>query len=573
VNRSALSGAGEGGRGSTITAVTVSEPSGRERMLRAAIDNVVDAIVVIDDRFRTTFANRAADELVGEPAGGATGMDGLSLIHPDDHGGVFGVMAGLLLRPGGTDVTRFRVSTRTGWMWVEANATNLLGDPDVGGIVVSFRNITHQRALERSARHDPLTDLANRVVLTERLEQALADGAAAGTRTAVLFLDLDHFKVINDRGGHGVGDRVLVEVARALRDTVPEADVIARFGGDEFVVLLRDVPSSRRAVAVAERVLARLRFPVEVAGTVHHVSASVGIAVTRGGASAAASAPSTLLRDADQALYRAKERRGGWCLAGADRRSRVRRPADAGAGLEEALDRDEVTVDYQPVVDDRGVVVARRARVRWARPGAGSSAPSTAALASCRPAVLHRLDDRLVELVRAELLNPGSPGRSPLPVVLPLVASPLGRHGWGEHLRARLAPRPGLRQDPAPVTIELPEEVLVADLVRSAQLLGELRGAGFKVAMGGFGAGPASLRGLAELALDAVILDRSWWAQAGRPPPGTVLRAVVALAHDLGMRVVADGVDDEVAAREALALGCDRLLGELVARSGSPLAV
>ena len=526
----------------------------------------MDAIVVIDDRFRTMFANRAADDLVGESPGGATGMDGLSLIHPDDHGGLIEVMAGLLLRPGSTDVTRFRVRTRTGWMWVEANATNLLGDPDVAGIVVSFRNITHQRALERSARHDPLTDLANRVVLTERLEQALADGADAGTRTAVLFLDLDHFKAINDRGGHGVGDRVLVEVAAALRDTVPEADVIARFGGDEFVVLLRDVRASDRAIAVAERILARLRFPVEAAGMVEHVSASIGIAITAGVTDVCA--PSTLLRDADLALYRAKERRGGWCLFGADRQPVMRPPADAGAGVEEALDCDEVVVEFQPIVDDRHLVVARRAEIRWEQPGRGLVTASTAVLAACRPAVLHRLDDRVVELVRTELRRPGPAGATPLPVVVPLFASPLGRQGWGEHLRARLAPRPVASSEPAPVTIELAENLVVADLARSALLLAELRAAGFGVAIGGFGSGPASLRALAELELDAITLDPSWLTRARQPRTEAVLRAVVALARDLGVRVVAAGVDDEPAARTARALGCDRFLGERFASLG-----
>jgi diguanylate cyclase (GGDEF)-like protein/PAS domain S-box-containing protein len=549
----------------------LAEQARRGRALTHLIDNVVDAIVVVDPQLMMVYANRAAEDLVGRPGRTAAGNSGIELIHPDDRDQVFGDLATLLARPGERERTEFQVLTRGGWMWVEAMATNLIDHPDVGGVVVSFRNLTHQRALERSATRDPLTDLANRTVLADRLADELKRSREQGFRLAVLFIDLDDFKLINDSLGHGVGDRVLVRVADRLRACISEAELIARFGGDEFVVLLSDLPRSTAAVDastdVARRLLEKLTQPLRLGGIDHHLSASIGIALS----SADVIHAEELLRDADTAMYRAKSRRGTWQVFSTELREETRDRHTLERELHAGIDNDEFVLFYQPIVDlSRGEAVELEALVRWYHPRRGLLAPSAFLPVAAQAGLSERLDRRVVEHLERDLGTVCAAGRSDLRLSLNVSATGLAQPGWPEQLHRVLTDT--VSDAGERVTLEITEHLLMHDVGRSVEALSELRHWGFRVAIDDFGTGHSSLSSLAALDVDAIKIDQSFVGPANEDDRRRqILATIVRLAHALGVPAVAEGVET-TQQRDLLAeLGCDRLQGYLFGRP-APLA-
>jgi diguanylate cyclase (GGDEF)-like protein/PAS domain S-box-containing protein len=256
--------------------------------------------------------------VLGYPAGQVTKSYDSSLLHPDDVTRARRFLAEMVRRPGNTPAVELRARHRDGsWRYLEVVGNNLLDDPSVGSIVFSARDVSERKCLEEElahrALHDSLTGLPNRVLLLDRLAHALARAGRGGQRVAVLFLDLDRFKAVNDHLGHDAGDELLAAVAQRLRGCLRTEDTAARLGGDEFVVLLASLTEASEASQVAERIVERLGTPFRVGGREVRISTSVGIALSR----PAEGRPIDLLREADGAMYRAKAR-GAGCYAFAD---------------------------------------------------------------------------------------------------------------------------------------------------------------------------------------------------------------------------------------------------------------
>ncbi|MGD9750158.1 MAG: putative bifunctional diguanylate cyclase/phosphodiesterase [Acidimicrobiia bacterium] len=548
---------------SELPLAALADQARRGRALGHLIDNVADAIVIIDPHLMTTYANRAAEDLVGRPGRPAEGRSGAELIHPEDRERVFADLAELLTEPGVRRVTEFQVLTRRGWMWVEAWATNLVDNPDVGGVVVSFRDLTHQRALEHSATRDPLTDLANRTRLADQLAEELGRAPLSGTCLAVLFVDLDNFKLINDSLGHSVGDRVLVRVADRLRATIDEAALIARFGGDEFVVLLTELPpgmeAEQRAVRVAQRLLERLTQPLRLGGIDHHLSASIGIALSN---------PETvhaeeLLRDADTAMYRAKARRASWHVFSSDLRDQARVRHTMERELYAGIDNDEFVLYYQPIIDlRRGEPVELEALVRWHHPYRGLLAPGEFLPVAAQAGLSDRLDARVVERLERDLKVVCAAGRDDLRLSLNVSATGLAQPGWPQELHRALTDTvldAGQR-----VTLEITEHLLMDDVERSVVALSELRRWGFSIAIDDFGTGHSSLSSLASLDVDAIKIDQSFLRAADTDKRRRhILDSIIRLAHALEVPAVAEGVETDRQRQLLVELGCDRMQGYL----------
>ncbi len=307
-----------------------AELAAREAWFRALIEHGSDAVTVVDAAGTALYASPSYERVYGFSGTERVGTSAFERVHPDDVASVAAVFRELVARPGGTATAEFRVRHADGdWRHVSAVAQNWLGDPAVRGVIINSRDVTERIRADEALRtseaqfrhlalHDPLTGLANRALFADRVAHALARAARDGTGAALLYLDLDGFKELNDELGHAAGDRCLVAAAERLQGAVRADDTVARLGGDEFAVLLEGTHAAHaeaEAVAVATRVQAALRAPADIDGRPYVLAASIGIAAA--GESGPAS-PDELLRRADAAMYTAKEA-GGSRHAVADR--------------------------------------------------------------------------------------------------------------------------------------------------------------------------------------------------------------------------------------------------------------
>jgi diguanylate cyclase (GGDEF)-like protein/PAS domain S-box-containing protein len=422
--------------------------------------------------------------------------------------------------------------------------------------------------LAHQATHDPLTGLPNRTLLLDRLADAVARAVERQRRLAVLFLDLDHFKVVNDSLGHARGDELLVTIGERLRTTVRPGDTVARLGGDEFVILCQDLSGPRDAQAIAERVRGALSTPFDVGGVEVFVRVSIGIAF----ADDLDVEGETLIRDADAAMYQAKARgRGRWVLFDRAMRADAVSRLDTENALRRALDRRELRVYYQPVVGLlEGRVRGVEALVRWEHPERGLLQPDdfirlaeeTALIVPIGSWVLHQAC-RQVELWRVSL-----PHLDPLTVSVNLSGRQLNHPGLVDDVAAILT-ETGI--DPGQVELEITESVLVDDIDLSHDTLVRLRRLGVRLVIDDFGTGYSSLSYLRRFPIDVLKIDRSFVlglddGSSGGAGDGAIVSAVVNLAHTLGITAVGEGVETAEQLDELRRVGCDGAQGFYLAR-------
>jgi diguanylate cyclase (GGDEF)-like protein/PAS domain S-box-containing protein len=279
-----------------------------EGRLRALLKNVSDTITVIDANGRVLWQSGNPGGTLGMPDDFWLGRSGFDFIHPDDVEQMGEWLAELLSEHGVEVRGEYRIAAPGGeWTYVDASAVNLIDDPVIGGIVLTTRNINerkqHEARLQFLAMHDALTGLPNRALLTDRLEHSLARLHRTTATVALMFCDLDDFKLVNDTFGHATGDDVLVAFAERMSKVTRAGDTVARFGGDEFLVLCEDVSDAGHARAIATRIDDELAAPLAVGGELIVLRASIGVAV----ASSRDDTADALLREADAAMYRAKK--------------------------------------------------------------------------------------------------------------------------------------------------------------------------------------------------------------------------------------------------------------------------
>ena len=524
-----------------------------EDLLRAA----PEALVVADDDGTVLVANRRAEHvfragpgtLAGCPAGDL--LPAYPALPPDM------IDSGAEIVARRSDGTEFPAEI----------SVNPLGSADSHERLVTVRDVTARKqteeALLRHALHDSLTGLPNRVLLLDRLAMSLARAARRRARVGVLFLDLDRFKVFNDSRGHAAGDALLRGVAERLRVAIRPGDTVARFGGDEFVVVCDELIDESEALRVGERVLRSLREPFTVGSEEIFLAGSLGIALAE-----ADSAPESLLRDADAAMYRAKLRGRSRCevFDHTMRQEAASRLATQGA-LHRALDRSELRIAYQPVVSlASGAVVATEALVRWLHPDRGFVPPTDfIPLAEESGLIVPIGNWVLEEAVRHWSAWRGrNPGR--VAPVLHVNLSPRQLHqpeflGFVHHVLGRYGVEPGQ------MCVELTETVLMEDLERRRSPLTELRDLGVRIALDDFGTGYSSLTYLKRFPVDCIKIDQSFVAGvAADAYDAAIVQSVVDLAHAVGLSVVAEGLETPAQFDCLRRLGCDQAQGYLFSK-------
>ena len=416
------------------------------------------------------------------------------------------------------------------------------------------------RELRRLALADRLTGLANRAALEQHLAGALAGSGRLDDAVAVLLLDLDDFKFVNDTLGHPMGDQLLREIADRLRQVVREDDLLGRLGGDEFVVVCRLRGRDLDVAHLADRLLSSLTAPFTLAGHDMHVSASVGIAVTDNGETG----PAELLRDADIAMYQAKTQPGSaYEVFDADLRQRILARVQLERDLREALRRDDqLTLHYQPIVDlDTGAVRGFEALARWHHPREGLLSPDVFIPVAEESGLIVLLGEHLLDLAckrvacwsrlggRRPYVSFNLSARQLTPDTPQTVVHCLRRHGV----------------DAKQLVVEVTEHTLLNPEV-AVPVLRELRAAGIAVALDDFGTGYSSLSYLETYPLDAIKLDRGFVARASCPRSAAILRAAVEMGTSLGLDVVAEGIEHEEERQLLQSLGCSIGQGYLFAR-------
>jgi len=449
------------------------------------------------------------------------------------------------------------------------------------GSLSTFADITERKraeaALTRLAMRDPLTGLANRTMLMERLDAALAKKDASAGRVALLFVDLDQFKSVNDSLGHGVGDELLLLATERISKAVRAQDTVARLGGDEFVVLAEGLKSGEQANRLAQRICATFRQPMHVAGLDLVITASIGVAVTDRPGVCAAHVPgdedamrraaSELLRQADIAVYQAKAKgRACWERYEPETSDRADQLRLVGE-LRSAVTKRELRLHFQPIMDlATGRMVAAEALLRWQHPSRGLLAPDDFIPLAEQTGLIRELDGWALEAAcrQAAAWHRADPDRAPLGIAVNLSARQLA----DRHLPSRLDTI--LRQtglDPASLVIEITETALMDDPDAALGVLHALKGLGIRLSIDDFGTGYSSLVYLKRFPVDELKIDRSFVDGLGVEAEDTaIVSSVLSLAKAVGVKVVAEGVETEDQRRILVELGCEFGQGYLWSR-------
>ena len=464
--------------------------------------------------------------------------------------------------PHGTGRFSCRVRAADGtWRYIEGAVLLYRQPGEPTQMLVTARDVSDQVALRQQVAHltfhDGLTGLPNRAYVEERAREALADSGSH--QAGVIFLDLDGFTAVNDLVGHGAGDLVLAQAARRLRAVVPAQDTVARWGGDEFAVLMENAAGAPEIIELADRLVAAIAGePFRVADREIGMTASVGVAL------ADESPPGLVLRNADVAMARAKDGGGGRVeVYAAHMHADVVRRLDLASDLQRALAREELTVQYQPIAElATSRVTGAEALVRWWRAGEMVSPRAFLAVAEDSGLIV-----ALGEWVLRQACAQGAAWRAAswdIGVSVNLSLRQLNAPQFPAQVAAALA-ESGL--PPTALTFEVGERMLVEDVGLIVDRLAELRDLGVRLAIDDFGTGYASLAHLRQMPVDIIKIDPSFVAGLGQDPTLTMLtRTIVQVGRDLGMQVVAEGIEHPRQLAELREMGCGFGQGFLVAR-------
>ncbi len=526
-----------------------------EQWFRGLVQHSSDVIAVLDETGVFTYASPAAEELFGYRPDQLRGHSFPELLRTEDAEGLNSVRQAIRAQPTGArnlelTIERADRSLRT----AEITITDLRDDPSVSGLVLNIRDVTDRKKLEDDLRHqalhDDLTGLGSRVQFHHQLTRTLGPDRRQGSMVAALFIDIDDFKTINDSLGHAAGDQVLVEISSRLQTRLRLHDRAARFGGDEFAVVLSDVYGEGDITGIADRILEELSLPVTLHGQAVRIGVSIGIAIDEDGTAS----PDDLIRAADLAMYEAKEQgKGRWAMFESSMADQTLERFELGNSLGDAIENDELMVYYQPIVDlGSGKTLGVEALVRWNHPMRGMVSPDQFIPIAEKNGLIDPLGcwvlDRAVHQVAAWRADGHDIYAS-----VNISAVQLQREGIVTEV-LEIVDAAGM--DRHAVVLELTESVLIDDFDLANQRIEALREAGLRVAIDDFGTGYASLTYVDQFAADILKIDQSFVSKLENNDESAIVSTVLSIAEAMGAQTVAEGIEVPDQHRRLLALGC-----------------
>jgi len=531
-----------------------------EDRFEALVRNVSDVITLLDADGTIRYASPSHEQVLGRKPDKVTGKHAFGFAHSDDAGRARKHLEKILNSPAGKAGAALELRMRHAdgmWRHMEAVFENLLGDPNVRGVVANFRDVTKRKQAEdrlsHQAFHDGLTGLPNRAFLMERLGDALTRAGERGNAVAVLLLDLDRFKVIIDSLGHDVGDGLLVAVGRRLQASLRTGDTLARLGGDEFAVLLEDVEGAGQVIFAAERIVKLFETQFQLGGREVYATASIGIALS----APERNRPADLMRDADIAMYRAKSGGAPYEMYNAGMGTQAVQSLERQTDLRKAIEREEFVIYYQPKVDlTSGRLHGFEALVRWEHPKRGIVGPGEfIPLAEERGLIVPIGRWVLEESCRQARSWRDRHGEQAPAIGVNLSAGQF-RHPRLAELVAAVLEDTGL--DPDKLLLEVTESAVMEDAESSSATLKDLSALGVRIAIDDFGTGYSSLSYLQRFPLDMLKIDRSFVSDLGQDPKGAaIVGTVCTLGRNLGMQVLAEGVETAEQVEQLRKFGCD----------------
>ncbi len=538
-----------------------------EARFRSLVQQSSDVTLIVGAEGTIRFASPAAAITFGRPASSLEGVALSALVHPDDVAQATRFLTSIGAVRGRLSA-EWRVRGSSGmWQWTENTATDLSNEPSVGGVVVNVRDISERRSLEsrltHQAFHDALTRLANRSLFLNRVAHAVARAPRHHRPSAVLFLDLDDFKKVNDSLGHGVGDELLIAGAGRLSTCVRPGDTIARLGGDEFAVLLEELDDMAHAVQIAERISSALRTPFRMQGREVVIGVSIGIAAVESDDTA-----EDVLRNADLAMYFAKGRdKGRWAIYAPEMHEQVLDRLELEADLRAAVAAGEIKVEYQPIMQlETGAVFGAEALVRWRHPSRGHVSPSRFVAIAEETGLIVPIGRGVLREAcqRAREWRQWRRGAR----TLRMSVNVSGRHFQEQSLVSDV--EEALRDSglvPDALTLEITESVLMQRSEATLQTLQQLKSLGVHLAIDDFGTGYSSLGYLQQFPIDMLKIDRTFVDAVGTTGGDPVLaRAIIALGKALHLDTVAEGIERAEQRDGLRAMGCSLGQGYLFAR-------
>ncbi len=540
-----------------------------ERRLRSLIQNNSDVIALVTAEGVVTMVSDACEATWGETADALVGRSVFDLIEPGDASRVRRLFDESVLPDPSPVAAEGKVARADGTVKeFELRFANLLDDPDVAGVLLTFHDLTERKRFEAElthhAFHDRLTGLPNRALFLDRLTHRLKARELDGVGFAALFIDLDNFKVINDSLGHEAGDRLLIEVAARLQSVVRPIDTVARMGGDEFTVILSEARDAAEATEVGERILRALVMPLALGEREVFVTCSIGVVMASDSAPDAAG----LLRDADTAMYQAKGNgKAGVTVFEPSMNLQAVDRMELESDLRAAIEGGQFFLAYQPIVDmETGRLRDVEALIRWQHPVRGVVSPLAFIPLAEETGLICAIGRWAFRQACEQLArwNEGLEESDRLRISVNVSGRQLQERGFVAEVKGVLEE---LGLDPRLVELEVTETAMLNDLAKMKGVFADLRKIGFRIAIDDFGTGYSSMAYLSHLPVDTLKIDRSFVIPLSEDDRAVgVVQAMITMAHTLGLGITGEGVETEDQMKALQRMGCDLGQGYLFDR-------
>ena len=556
----------------TIRRLVTSEQEARvdaenqKNRFQALIENSYDIVALLSPEGEILYVSPPVTKITGYSQEALLGRNMAEFIYDKDLPLVVEHLMETIRLPENPQIVEFRYWHKDGSLrWFESTKVNMLDDPSIGSIVSNIRDITERKqahdTIIHQALHDPLTNLPNRKEFIIRLEQATEIAKRHNRKMALMFLDIDRFKNINDSLGHAVGDTLLKVIARRFEACVRSEDTVARLGGDEFLILLNEVHSSQDAVLVAEKILKATAIPVQINEHTFHPTVSIGIAMYPHDGEDS----KNLKKHADIALYRAKKNgRNCYSLYDPSLDTYATEKFALENELREAMSLNQIILYYQPIISlKNGRIISMEALVRWQHPSKGLLLPDQFIPLAEETGLISSLSEYILVAACRQHKIWQAGGFPKFRIAINMCAKNFTEDEFIPQLAQILEE---YNMEPSCLEMEITETMAMENLEQSSLNLKQLKKMGVRVSIDDFGTGYSSLSYLKRFPISSLKIDRSFVRQCiANDQDASIVRAIISMAHSLNLKVIAEGVETDQQLNFLASLGCNGAQGFYIA--------